>query len=175
MCCYPYLAPLSYFYYSTLIKVRKDCQVRFPKYWKYMYIYSFLLTFHLYSDSNKSVIRTFNAFAIFSNCMIFGDVFPLSILFNVDLLIPVISDNFSKDTPILSRTCHVFISIRHTSDIIMSFILANIKKDAATISAWRQSQFLHIPLCVKPNLRYFNTIQLNLIYISVCKLLEKEV
>ena len=45
--------------------------------------------YHLYSESNRSVILISSAAAIASSWRSVGDVMPFSIVFSVDLLIPV--------------------------------------------------------------------------------------
>lgn len=77
---------------------------------------------YLYSDSYKSEILVFNAFATFSMTSIVGDVSPVSIRCNVDLLTPLFSANRSNVHPLFVRACHSNISIfsNHLGNILSS-------------------------------------------------------
>lgn len=54
--------------------------------------------FHLYGESYKSEILTFNALAIFSRLSSVGEYFPVAMLLIVDLGIPVAFESCRTDT-----------------------------------------------------------------------------
>ena len=80
-------------------------------------------SFYLYSDSYKSEILMFSAFATFSMTSIVGDVCPFSILFSVALLTPLFFSSCSSTHPLLVRACHNSFHFLTYPPIILCFMI----------------------------------------------------